>query len=148
MFQYCQKIVVFSSDLKKVLLARRKGEADYDGVYSLIGGKMETTDKSIISGIKREKDEEIGVNTKVNILPNETYNVLFRKNDGNSMILPHIPAIFVKGEIIINDEYSDYQWVEINKLDGFEPKIDTIPKAVDWAVKKIRSASPEEFVEI
>ena len=103
-FQYCQKLVVFSSDLKKVLLARRKGEADYDGVYSLIGGKMETTDKSILAGIKREKDEEIGVNTKVNILPNETYNILFRKNDGNSMILPHIPAIFVKGKIIINDE--------------------------------------------
>ena len=59
-FQYCQKIVVLSKDRTKVLLCKRKGEADYDGIFSFIGGKMETTDISIIEGLKREKDEETG----------------------------------------------------------------------------------------
>lgn len=53
-FQYCQKLVVLSQDLDKVLLARRKGEADYDGVFSFIGGKMEMTDESLLAGMKRE----------------------------------------------------------------------------------------------
>ena len=94
LFQYCQKIVVLSHDQKSVLLAKRNGEADYDGVFSFIGGKKETTDRSIIDGIKREKDEEIGTGTRIKIAPNETYNLLFRKKDGNSMILPHIAAIY------------------------------------------------------
>ena len=47
LFQYCQKLIVLSEDKTQVLLAKRKGEADYDGVYSFIGGKMETTDESM-----------------------------------------------------------------------------------------------------
>ena len=68
LFQYCQKIIVLSKDRRAVLLAKRKGEADYDGTYSFIGGKMVTSDKTIIDGIKREKDEEIGRATIVKIL--------------------------------------------------------------------------------
>lgn len=64
-FQYCQKLVILSADTQRVLLARRSGEADYDVTYSFIGGKMETTDASILDGMKREKDEEIGANTRV-----------------------------------------------------------------------------------
>ena len=55
LFQNCQKIVVFKDNNTKVLLAKRKGENDFEGVYSFIGGKMETTDDSIIKGIQREK---------------------------------------------------------------------------------------------
>jgi len=148
LFQYCQKIVVLSPDRKSVLLAKRKGEADYNGTYSFIGGKMETTDNTITDGIKREKDEEIGVATIINILPNETYNVLFRKSDGNSMILPHIAAIFRSGEIILSDEYSDFKWVPIEELDTFEPKIENVPVLVKWAVSKLSAITDNLLVEI
>ena len=53
LFQYIQKLVVLSSDRQSVLVAKRKGEADYDGTFSFIGGKMETTDESLIAGMKR-----------------------------------------------------------------------------------------------
>ena len=43
LFQYCQKLIILSADKSQVLLTKRKGEADYDGVYSFIGGKMENT---------------------------------------------------------------------------------------------------------
>lgn len=130
-----------------MLLAKRKGEADYDGTYSFIGGKMETTDESILAGMKREKDEEIGADAKVKILPNETYNLLFRKKDGNSMVLPHIAGIYVSGEIQLNDEYSDYRWVSIAELENFEPKIENIPQLTAWAVQKL-SGNDLDFVEI
>jgi glycine/serine hydroxymethyltransferase len=56
LFQYCPKLVLFSSDWEKVLLARRHSEADYDGTFSFTGGKIETTDKSIQAGITVNKN--------------------------------------------------------------------------------------------
>lgn len=148
LFQYCQKMIILSADKRSVLLAKRKGEADYDSTFSFIGGKMETTDEDMVAGMKREKNEEIGVNTKVKILPYETYNVFFRKKDGNSMILPHIPGIFVSGDIVINEEYSEYRWVLISELDSFEPKIANIPEFTNWALQKIISTNNDKLVEI
>jgi ADP-ribose pyrophosphatase YjhB (NUDIX family) len=129
-FQYCQKIVVFSNDKNSVLLCKRKGEQDYDGVYSFIGGKMETTDESIIDGLQREKNEEVGEDFKVKIYPEFTTNLLFRKKDGNSMILPHYYAVHESGEITLNEEYADYVWVQLAELDSFEPKIPSITDVV------------------
>ncbi|MEV4238941.1 NUDIX domain-containing protein [Nocardia sp. NPDC049737] len=134
-FQYCQKLVVIDPATDSVLLARRKGEADYDGVYSLIGGKMETTDGSILDAIRREKEEEIGKAAIIAIAENLSYNVLFKKKDGNSMILPHFYAEYEGGDIELDEEYSDYAWVPVGELDSFEPKIDTIPAAVQWATQ-------------
>lgn len=148
LFQYCQKLIILSADKQSVLLAKRKGEADYDGIFSFIGGKMETTDADMVTGMKREKNEEIGIDTKVKILPYETYNVFFRKKDGNSMILPHIAGIFVSGNILINEEYSEYKWVPIAELNSFEPKIANITEFTNWALQKIRSTDEAKFVEI
>lgn len=147
-FQYCQKLVILSADKQSVLLAKREGEADYDGVFSFIGGKLETTDEDLIAGMKREKNEEISEKARVAVLPNETRNIFFRKKDGTSMVLPHIPGIFISGEITINEEYSEYKWVPISELDSFEPKIENIPEFANWALDKIASAGSNEFVEI
>ncbi len=131
-----------------MLLAKRKGEADYDDVYSFIGGKMETTDETILAGMKREKDEEIGQTARVAVLPNETYNLLFRKKDGNSMVLPHIAGVFVSGDITLNEEYSDYKWVGINELENFEPKIENIPELTEWARRKLAGSDASQLVQI
>ncbi|WP_433715380.1 NUDIX hydrolase [Nocardia sp. CA-084685] len=134
-FQYCQKLVVIDPVTDSVLLARRKGEADYDSVYSLIGGKMETTDGSILDAIRREKEEEIGKAAIIAIAEALSYNVLFKKKDGNSMILPHFYAEYQGGEIELNDEYSDYLWLPKHQLESFSPMIETIPEAVRWATE-------------
>lgn len=148
LFQYCQKLIVLSGDKTKVLLAKRSGEVDYDGVYSFIGGKMETTDESLIAGMKREKDEEIGSDNTIAVLANESYNVLFRKADGNSMVLPHIAGIFVSGTINLNDEYSDYKWVPIDELDSFEPKIENVTMLTKWAAEKLNSYDKNELIKL
>lgn len=109
---------------------------------------METTDDSILSGIKREKDEEIGADAIIKILPYESYNLLFRKKDGSSMIIPHVVGLFQSGKIVLSDEYSEYKWVLVNQLDDFEPKIPSIPKLVVWAAKKLSMVQETELVEI
>lgn len=127
-FQYCQKIVIYSKDGSEILLCKRKGEEDYDGVYSFIGGKMETADNSIVEGLKREKDEEVGNEFKVRIFPTCSTNIFFVKNDGSRMILPHYYAVHEEGEIELNKEYSEYTWVPLAEVGSFEPKIPNIPE--------------------
>jgi hypothetical protein len=46
------------------------------------------------------------------------------------MILPHYYAKYIKGDIVLNDEYEDYRWIKVNELNKFEPKIKTIPDIV------------------
>lgn len=148
-FQYCQKLVLFSEDWQKVFLAKRQGEADYDGTYSFICGKMETTDESIVAGLKREKDEEVGEAFRVRVYLGATNNVLYRKKDGNAMILPHYVAQYVGGDVALNhDEYADYAWVPVDELAAFSPKVENIPDSVAWASRLRQMLQPEDFTEI
>lgn len=137
LFQYCQKLVLIKDD--KVLLCKRKGEQDYDGVYSLIGGKLETSDGGINGGLKREKDEEIGDKCKIKVYTAYTTNTFFTKKDGAMMVLPHYYAEFISGDIVLGEEYEDYKWVKLNELDNFQPLIDTVPSVVRkmLAIKEI-----------
>ncbi len=146
-FQYCPKIVVLSSDKTKVLVCKRKGENDYDGVFSFAGGKMETTDASIIEGIKREKNEELGENFKVKLFHTFSLNILFRKKDGSTMIPSHYLAIHKNGEVELStEEYSEYKWVLISDLEKFEPKIQNIPEMVSQIQRLDKIANEKDFV--
>jgi 8-oxo-dGTP pyrophosphatase MutT (NUDIX family) len=147
-FQYCQKIVVFRNNDSEVLLARRKGEADFDETYSFIGGKMETTDRNIVEGLMREKCEEIGTTARLLICPLVSYNVHFVKKDGSAMILPHYYAQYLDGDITLNDEYSDFTWVPLKELEAFEPKIANIPEAAQWTLRLKTALRPDDYVYI
>ncbi len=135
LFQYCQKIVVLTEEKDHLLLAKRKGEADYDGTFSFIGGKMETTDTSILEALRREKNEEVGEDFRIRILPTLSLNILFQKKDGSLMIIPHYLAFHVDGEVALSDEYSEYQWVPLKSLGQFEPKIRNIPETTEQVAK-------------
>lgn len=130
LFQYCQKIVLFSESGDSVLLAKRKGEADFDGTFSFVGGKMETTDAGIVEGIKREKVEEIGKTAQVYIYPQLSYNEYYVKANGQAMILPHYYAEYHGGLIELNEEYSEFAWIKLSELHDFQPKINTIEPAI------------------
>ncbi len=149
-FQYCPKIILFSADLAQVFLAQRTGEQDYDGTFTFIGGKLETTDATLEAGLKREKDEEIGPQARVRICATQScYTALFRKKSGHSMVLPHHIAIFEGGEVMLNPaEYATYKWVSIDSLASFEPKIDNIPLAVEKALQFLPALRPDDFITI
>jgi ADP-ribose pyrophosphatase YjhB (NUDIX family) len=148
LFQYCQKIVLFSESGDAVLLARRKGEADFDGTFSFIGGKMETTDGGIAEGIKREKTEEIGKDAEVYVYTRVSYNEYFIKASGQAMVLPHYYAEYRGGEIELNDEYSEYAWVKLSELHDFQPKISTIEPAALKALDIKKIANKSDMVRI
>lgn len=148
-FHYCPKLVVFSKDKQSVLLARRAGEADYDGVYTFIGGKTETTDGSLVAGLKREKDEEIGAAAKLKVCYTMScYQVWYTKKNGNSMVLPHHIALFLDGQIKLNpSEYDDYKWVALDEIDQYD-QISTTPVALRAALRYLPLLTDEDFVTI
>ncbi len=55
---------------------------------------------------------------------------MFRKKDGNAMILPHYLAIHVEGDIVLNDEYSEYRWAPLEDISSCTPQIPNIPEIV------------------
>ena len=132
-----------------MLLARRAGEADYDGVYSFIGGKTETTDSDLVTGLKREKDEEIGPDVRLKVCyMMSCYQVWYTKKNGNSMILPHHIAIYQGGEIKLNaDEYDDYKWVPVEQIETYV-QIPANAPAVRAAVRYLPILTDKDFVEI
>jgi len=146
LFQYCPKIAVF--DGQRVLICKRKGEADYDGVFSLIGGKMEHSDTSIVEGLRREKNEEVGENFQARLLPRFSVDTHFKKKDGNHMILPHFYAEYVQGDIRLSDEYSEYAWLSLEDLNAASNIIDNL-RWILPALHEVGTAQPAEvFVEI
>jgi len=147
-FQICQKLVVLSKNKTKALLCQRKGEVDMDGIFTFIGGKMETSDKNIVDGLKREKDEELGENFKVFLYPTFSWNTMYRKKDGNFMTLPHYLGIHTEGGITLNEEYSQYQWVGLDRLKDFEPKVANIPETVKKLLRLEKISEKSEYVLI
>lgn len=148
LFQFCQKLVVFSADKQAVLFARRKGEADFDEYWSLIGGKLETTDGGIVEGVRREKDEEVGSSFRMRVAPMfSCYNVHYQKKNGTHMILPHYVAIHQDGDVELNsDEYSDYKWVSLAELDEFGPRVDNTASVVRNAQRLLDVLGDDDFV--
>ena len=147
-FQFCPKIVVFSGDLKSVLLCKRKDESDYNGTFSFIGGKMEITDESIEAGLAREKNEEVGKDFRIELYAKYSANLFFVKKDGSKMILPHYCAIHKGGEIKLNEEYSEFRWVAVDELNSFEPKISNIPESVDDMRRLMKLQDENDRIEI
>lgn len=147
-FQFCPKIVVFSNDLKSVLLCKRKDEEDFNDIFSFIGGKMEKKDESIVAGLAREKDEELGKDFRINLYTKYSVNLFFIKKDGSRMILPHYYAVYKKGKIELNEEYSEFKWVMIEKLESFEPKISNISESVENMQLLMRLQGGNDFIEI
>jgi 8-oxo-dGTP pyrophosphatase MutT (NUDIX family) len=148
-FHYCPKQIIFSEDKKSILMARRAGEADYDGVYTFVGGKTETTDGNLLKGLKREKDEEIGTSARVKICWSfSCYQAWYRKANGNYMVLPHHIGIFMGGTIDINkNEYDDYKWVPVEEIGEYND-IPTHAPALQNAQRLLAVLTNEDFEEI
>lgn len=117
-------------------------------VFTFIGGRIEHKDKGYVDGIKREKNEEVGNDCEIKLFTTFTINNEYIKKDGSRMILPHFLAIYIKGNIILSSEYSQFEWVEIDKLDEFEPKYKNIPFVIDKMLENIKWLEKDDYVII
>jgi len=113
----CQKICLYDKKTKSILLCKRQGEEDFDEVFSFPGGKMDDADETMVDGIKRELEEELGSEVEYELQMDFSINREFTRKDGKYMVLPHYLAIYKGGKIHINeDEYSDSIWVTVEDM--------------------------------
>jgi hypothetical protein len=64
------------------------------------------------------------------------------------MILPHYYAIYQAGDIVLSEEYSEYNWVPITELKEFEPKIMSIPASVKDMQLLMNNQLEEDLITI
>lgn len=99
----------FSLDTKRYLFLLRNG-SKYSGTWGLPGGKIEQ-DESIVDGLYREIDEEMGATPELlKVIPIETFT------SDDYYFNYHTYLIAVAEEFIptLNEEHKGYAWVNIN----------------------------------
>jgi len=90
----------------------------------------------------------VGENFKIKIYPIFNTMNYFVKKDGSFMVLPHYYARYESGEVNLNEEYSDYKWVEVTKLAEFEPKIFSVELMVENLLRLVDLIKEEELLLI
>jgi len=121
-FHFFTGKLVIIKDGTHVLLAKRKGELEYDGVWNFPGGRKERTDANILENLQREKNEELGTSCKIRIYAELAYVTHFIRKDGIPVIVSCFPAIYEGGEIELCEEYSEYKWCPVEDV-GVTPRI-------------------------
>jgi hypothetical protein len=109
---------------------------------------MEVIDGDIVEGLRREKNEELGEQFKIKVLPKYTINTYYLKKDGNSMIVPHYLAVHHFGEIVLGEEYSNYKWISLKDLPEFKPQIDNMPEITEELMRLFSIVKEDDFIEL
>ena len=65
------------------------------------------------------------------------------------MILPHHICVFLGGNIILNEEYDNYQWVDLKDLNGDKyAVIPTVKKIVEYIRGYIPMLSQYSYLDL
>ena len=132
-------ILIFSPDLKKVLLFLRNNEPAKNEYYS-IGGRL-NKDEDFIECAKRKVLEEIGVNILDNQLievgiVNEKFSNCFFSNEisGHNVNLYFALLLDEKQNIKLDFQHENYNWFDIQG--NFHPYIQ---EKIKKSLKKLKS---------
>ncbi|MBD3280615.1 hypothetical protein GF389_03770 [Candidatus Dojkabacteria bacterium] len=55
---------------------------------------------------------------------------------------------FLSGEVELNEEYSEYKWVDVDGLVSFQPLIENVPEMVRRLLKLVPLMKDDEFMVI
>lgn len=104
----CGALIYARSSNRYLFLLRNKSK--YAGSWGIAGGKIETGE-TVIQGLVREIQEEIGVDyTNRKFIPLETFTA------DNHKFIYYTFVVATDNEFIpkLNDEHRGYCWVELN----------------------------------
>ncbi|MBT6755762.1 MAG: NUDIX hydrolase [Candidatus Pacebacteria bacterium] len=100
-----QKVVISNSE-GKILLLQRSNKSGAGGKWSIAGGGLDKGEKSE-DGILREIKEEIQI-TVSDLRP---FFVKSYMNNDDFIVIIGYEAKYKSGEVALNWEHDDYQWV-------------------------------------
>lgn len=112
----------------KILIARRKPEKKFGGLWEFPGGKIEQHEEPEVA-LARELTEELGINAKIGkfigrvTLPE------------NKIAMSAYEVKYFSGEITLLD-HSECKWVKHNELSNYEYAPADIPLIEKYLLKK------------
>lgn len=102
----------------KVLIAKRKEEKMFSGMWDIPGGKLEDNE-SLYNGIKREVLEETGL--EITEILCTLSSMLFVATIGDKpTIFRNLYLCKASGEVTLSSEHSEYLWVDPIDLKDYE----------------------------
>lgn len=106
----CSGGLFLSRETKRFLFLQRTSSRTI-GTWSLVGGKKEPHDQTMIDTLNREIVEEIGITPKIKkIIPLE----LFISKDNNFQYNTYILLVEKEFIPILNSEHSAYAWCNLD----------------------------------
>ena len=107
---YASTIAVFN-DKKEILIIKRSDKADsFPGCWGLPGGKIEKNETPEQAAV-RELKEETGLKTN----EDDLYYLYTIHRESNKEIVCFVAEDY-EGKIILNEESSDYKWLDPQDL--------------------------------
>ena len=104
-------VVIIPNKNLEVLILKRSSKCSYPGKWNFIGGKIELGETTK-EGAKREVLEEAGIEVS------DLEFILSKKT--NKFFISFFVAYNFEGNVIINDESTEYKWVKIYHLNQYE----------------------------
>lgn len=125
MFRVLTKALIRKGE--EVLLLKRKNGSFGSGLWDIPGGKLEFGELPI-EGLTREIFEETSLRVKI-IRPLSVSSGI-NETENKQYITIVFLCDYKSGDIQLNDEHSEYKWVNINNINDFE-KIYYVDEAIN-----------------
>jgi 8-oxo-dGTP diphosphatase len=116
-FRLAVKAVVMK-DNQVLLIKRRPNDVHKPGQWDLPGGRLDLGEEPW-GGLKRETNEETGLEVEP-ILPFDLHH--FTRDDGQKITMIFFLCKALTDEVVLSEEHTAYQWVEITDTTGIFPQ--------------------------
>lgn len=113
-----ERIVVafIKNDEGKLLLLKRASHKRKGDMWNVLSGRIETGEEPD-DCLWRELKEELGDQFQATLLRQSQY--IDKQEDGTWET--HLYVLqYTDGEVVLNDEHSEYQWVAVDELDRWD----------------------------
>lgn len=112
------RLLVYNND-KLLILKRANSDKNDSNLWDIPGGKIEK-DKNIFEAIKREVLEETGIESS-SLTIKDLHGLIFGDfDDVGKLIISVFVCQAEKTEIRLNEEHSEFRWINPAELQGFQ----------------------------
>lgn len=97
-------------DGRKYLILKRSNKVVYSGIWSVCAGSIEQGEKSYETAVRELKEETGLAPSKLYIV--DSVNSFYDYEGDKIFVLPLFVAQINSGEVVLNDEHSDFLWLD------------------------------------
>ncbi len=105
-----------------LLIRRRSNDVHKPGQWDIPGGRLGLGEDPIV-GLKREVQEEVGINVGIE-MPIDIHH--FIRDDGQKITMIIFWCIPLSTDIVLSEEHQEYKWVSLESADQFPQWMTTI----------------------